>query len=204
MSFCVYYVKKQIKKYNNMKKLLLISALLPIASVSLAYGSVNSILESVVPIVIPIALFICGTIVAIAVTSVIVNANARTKQAKYDMMKKFAETGAQLPKEFQAEIKEEVSKNSFKTKSDTGIQTAMIIFVVVGVFMLLNVRSFSYDLAEFVIGFIFLFCAAACAYISFKTKIASEAKSSIDKNSENGCHHQEQNHNNENGHQYNQ
>lgn len=167
-----------------MKKLFFLLTLLPITAVSLAhYGDISSdgmeavwAIKEVLPFVIPIVLFVAGAFIAIFVTRSIVNANARTKMAKYEMLKRYAETGAQLPKEFQNEIRQEFVNEKptpQKSKEGTMLTTLTILFFAMAALMLLQVNNFSGDLAEFVIGLIMLGGGGICLWMNYKMTVNS-------------------------------
>lgn len=165
-----------------MKKLFFLLALLFLTSVSFAhYGDVSSegreviwVIKEILPFVIPIVLFVAGTFIAIFVTRSIVNANAKTKIAKYEMLKRYAETGAQLPKEFQNEIHQDFVNEKprlQKTKEGTMLTTLTVLFFAMAALMLLRVNNFGNDLAEFVIGLIMLGGGGICLWMNYKITV---------------------------------
>lgn len=179
-------------------------ALVVLASVGMAHSrdseEIGIILNNLVPIVIPAMIFLFGTVIAIVVTRSIVNANARTKIARYDMLKKFAETGTPLPKEFRDEIQNEFNRgvkenswieNTVEVKIDSKDRNFLkfigIAAAVCGAIMLMNVRNFSGDLPEFIISLILISAAVCCFWFYFKIGMMTQNSYQKPQNKSQNC-----------------
>lgn len=166
-----------------MKKLFLIPVFLMIVSVASAQ-EIDMI--NLTGLITPIVLFIAASLTTIFVTKFVVNARMKEKQAKYEMLKKFAETGVQIPTEYVSDLstvnQEATCDYSLKSSTNPNViadrqrlmkelsvfKNGGIVALVFGFISFASVNHLPSDLFQLITGLILITLGSIGLYVYYK------------------------------------